>query len=211
MSRSFFSPQSGSTQHELSYAKDDFLINEVVKLDQEYFGEAGYNYQNLKDLTTQYSQGTFTLINKYTGKLILTISLWPIDSSLYRSMIYDGFSELNIEASQILPQGSGQYWWISALLETPESYKTNPANINLFLLSVFDIWSRQFNTINDRAISLVASGFSPQGVGLLEGFNFAKADSSTNIYYLEGTVQKIKMLLEQKARGTLGASRTARR
>jgi hypothetical protein len=211
VSRSFFSPQLGSSQHQLLYAKDDFLVNEVAKLDQEYFGTAGYNFDNLKELTAQYSQGVFTLIDKYTGKLILTISLWPIQPSLYRSMVYEGFSELDIEARQVLSEGSGQYWLISALLETPENYKTNPANINLFLLSVFEVWSRQFRTINDRAISLVASGFSSQGTSLLERFDFTQSESSSNVYHLEGTVQKIQMLLEQKARSTAGASRTGRR
>ena len=176
-------------------------IQDVAKLDQYYFGSKGYDADELVRMAIRYPDGIFSLLDRNTGELLITISIWPIREELYNKMRFQDYSEEDIRSEDILTDGNGAYWWIAALLADREIREMNPNLISSFFAKVFMMWAK--GNPGDRA-HLISSGFTNDGTLLLRNMRFNPAENSThNVLFLEASVEKIWEILARKLKSTL--------
>lgn len=177
-------------------------IRDVANLDQYYFGSMGYNPEELIEMAIRYPDGIFSLLDKATGDLLITISIWPISQDLYTKMRLQDYSEEEIRSQDILTDGNGSYWWIAALLADKELREMNPSLISSFFIKVFMMWAKG-NPENQRT-HLIASGFTKDGTMLLRNMHFNPAENSShNVLFLESSIDKIWGILARKVKSAL--------
>ena len=176
-------------------------IQDVAKLDQYYFGSKGYDENELVRMAIQYPKGIFSLLDQDDGRLLLTISIWPISAELYGKMRFQDYSEENILSQDILTNGDGSHWWIAALLADKELREMNPNLISAFLAKVFMKWAKGEG---DGRVNLISSGFTREGTLLLRNMHFNPVENSThNVLFLETSVEKVWGILARKLKSTL--------